>query len=98
MGDRGRQLAHRRDAVRVRQRHLRLAILPLAFASFCLALPQCLLCALELVNIHVHPDPLQQGSIARPERFDATAEPAVASLSVTNSKTLLSELARAQTG
>jgi hypothetical protein len=30
MGDRGRQLAHRRDAVGVRQRHLRLAILPLA--------------------------------------------------------------------
>src|SRR5258705_12968704 len=28
MGDRGRQLAHRRDAVGVRQRHLRLAILP----------------------------------------------------------------------
>jgi len=36
-------------------------------AELVFALPQCLLCALELVNIHVHPDPLQQGSIARPD-------------------------------
>src|SRR5271166_4316835 len=62
------------------------------------AFPQCLLCALELFNIQIHPDPLQQGSIARPQRFDATEEPAVVSLSVTNSKTPLTGLARAQTG
>src|SRR6266404_3709391 len=36
MGDRRRQLAHRRDAVGVRELQLRLAVSPLAFASFCL--------------------------------------------------------------
>src|SRR5229473_4865087 len=36
MGDRGRQLAHRRDAVGVRELQLRLAVSLLAFASFCL--------------------------------------------------------------
>src|SRR6266568_2103726 len=33
MGDRGRQLAHRRDAVGVRELHQGLAVAPLAFAS-----------------------------------------------------------------
>src|SRR5882757_6799327 len=36
MGDRGRQLAHRRDAVSVRELQLRLSVSLLAFASFCL--------------------------------------------------------------
>src|ERR1700682_3170091 len=36
MGDRGGQLAHRRDAVGVRELQLRLAVSLLAFASFCL--------------------------------------------------------------
>src|SRR3954471_10578322 len=67
-------------------------------AELVFAFPKGLLCALELFNIQIHPHPLQQGSIARPERFDASEEPAVASLSVTNSKTKLSGLARAQTG
>jgi hypothetical protein len=62
------------------------------------AFPQSLLGALVLFNIQIHSDPLQYGSIARPERFGATEEPAVASLSVTNSKTPLTALARAQTG
>ena len=34
MGDRGGELAHRRDAVGVRQLHLRFAVAPLALASF----------------------------------------------------------------
>src|SRR5712692_3335291 len=62
------------------------------------AFPQGLLGALELINIQIHSNPLQYGSIARPERFGATEEPAVASLSVTNSKTPLTALTRAQTG
>ena len=41
------------------------------------AFPQRLLCALELFNIQIHPDPLQYGSVACPERFGATEEPAV---------------------
>src|ERR1700730_12086547 len=41
MGDRGRQLAHRRDAVGVRELQLRLAVSLLVFASFCLYCPQC---------------------------------------------------------
>src|SRR6202051_2978667 len=36
MGDRGRQLAHRRNAVGVRELQLRLTVAPLVFASFCL--------------------------------------------------------------
>src|SRR6266849_8517859 len=36
MGDRGRQLAHRRDAVGVRELQLRRAVSLLVFASFCL--------------------------------------------------------------
>src|SRR5258705_6214399 len=62
------------------------------------AFPQGLLGALALFNIQIHSDPLQYGSIARPERFGATEEPAIASLSVTNSKTPLTALTRAQTG
>ena len=34
MGDRGGELPHRRDAVRVRQLHLDLVVSPLAFAGF----------------------------------------------------------------
>ena len=45
------------------------------------AFPQGLLGALELFNIQIHSDPLQYGSIARPERFGAAEEPAVASFS-----------------
>src|SRR6266481_6048243 len=63
--------------------------------DFRFAFPKGLLCAFELLNIQVHPDPQQQASIARPERFGATEEPAVASLSVTNSKTKFTGLARA---
>src|SRR3984885_12560288 len=40
MGDRGRQLARRRDAVYVCELQLHLAISPLAFAGFCLCFPQ----------------------------------------------------------
>src|ERR1700704_6791350 len=47
MGDRGRQLAHRRDAVGVRELLLRLAVSLLAFASFCLYCPQRCLCLLR---------------------------------------------------
>jgi hypothetical protein len=36
MGDRGHQLAHRRDAVGVREFQLRLTVSLLVFASFCL--------------------------------------------------------------
>src|SRR5260370_1062558 len=41
MGDRGRQLAHRRDAVGVRELEFRLAVSLLVFASFCFCRPQC---------------------------------------------------------
>src|ERR1700738_2248687 len=34
MGDRGRQMPHCRDAVRMRQLHLYLAVTPLAFSDF----------------------------------------------------------------
>src|SRR5882757_4881499 len=44
-------------------------------AELVFAFPQGLLCALELFNIQIHPDPLQQCSIACPERFGATQEP-----------------------
>src|SRR5258708_34379933 len=47
MGDRGRQLAHRRDAVGVREFQLRLTVAPLVFASFCLYCPQRCLCLLR---------------------------------------------------
>src|ERR1700731_2097604 len=46
MRDRGRQLAHRDDAVGVRELQLRLAVSLLAFASFCLYCPQRCLCLL----------------------------------------------------
>jgi hypothetical protein len=68
------------------------------FAELCLALPYCLFRGLELFNIQIHPDPLQQGPIARPEWFGATEEPAVVSLRAPNSETHLASLARAQTG
>jgi len=45
MGDRGRQLAHRRDAFSVRELQLRLSVSLRAFASFCLR-------ALRSVNQH----------------------------------------------
>src|ERR1700733_12029756 len=41
MGDRGRQLAHRRDAVSVRELEFRLAVSLLVFASFFFCHPQC---------------------------------------------------------
>src|SRR5258708_11137412 len=63
-----------------------------------LAFPQGFLGVLALFNIQIHSNPLNYGSIARPERFGATEEPAVASLSVTNSKTPLTALACAETG
>src|SRR6266478_2402297 len=47
MGDRGRQLSHRRDAVGVRELQLRLAVSLLAFTSFCLDCPQRCLCLLR---------------------------------------------------
>ena len=64
--------------------------------------PLCL-CEVELrllafFNLEVNPDPIQQSSIARPERFGATQEPAVPSFRVSNSKTQLTGAARAQTG
>src|SRR5579864_5449304 len=60
------------------------------------------LCEVELrlfafFNLEVNPDPIQQSSIARPERFCATEEPAVPSFRVANSKTQLTGTARAQT-
>src|ERR1700754_3714324 len=54
-------------------------------AELVFAFPKRLLCTLEPFNVHVHPDPPQQGPIARPERFDATEKPVVISLSVANS-------------
>src|ERR1700746_1355221 len=59
---------------------------------------QSLLCALELVDIQIHTDPLHYRSIARPERFGATEEPGIASLSARNPKTPLTTLTRAQSG
>src|SRR5712671_4585176 len=47
MGDRGRELTHGGDAVGVRELQLRLAVSPLAFASFCLYCPQRCLCLLR---------------------------------------------------
>src|ERR1700721_3060066 len=41
MGDRGRQLAHRRAAVSMRELEFRLAVSPLVFASFSFCRPQC---------------------------------------------------------
>src|SRR5258708_37434679 len=41
MGNRGRQLAHCRDAVSVREREFRLAVSLLVFASFFFCRPQC---------------------------------------------------------
>src|SRR6476620_2040798 len=41
MGDRGRQLARRRDAVGMRELQLHLTVAPLVFASFCLYCTQC---------------------------------------------------------
>src|SRR5450432_4424892 len=41
MGDRGRQLAHRRDAVGVRELEFRLAVSLLVFATFLFCRPQC---------------------------------------------------------
>src|ERR1700720_4648653 len=41
MGDRGRQLAHRRDAVSMRELEFRLAVSLLVFASFSFCRPQC---------------------------------------------------------
>src|SRR5258708_25049254 len=51
MGDRGRQLAHRHDAVGVRELQLRLAVSLLAFASFCLCCPQRCLCLYDRCHI-----------------------------------------------
>jgi hypothetical protein len=58
------------------------------------------LCEVELslfalFNLEVNPDPIQQSSIAPPERFGATEEPAVPSFRVTNSKACLAGAARA---
>jgi hypothetical protein len=54
--------------------------------------------ALKLFNIQIHSDPLEYGSIARPERFGSTEEPAIAPLSIANSKAYLTGLASAQAG
>src|SRR5580704_6637614 len=52
------------------------------------------LCEVELslfafFNLEVNSDPIQQSSIAHPERFGATEEPAVPTFSVTNAKACL---------
>src|SRR5258707_10059057 len=52
------------------------------------------LCEVELrlfafFNLEVDPDPIQQSSVARPERLRATEEPAVPSFGVTTSKARL---------
>src|SRR5258708_2626362 len=58
------------------------------------------LCEVELrlfafFNLEVNPDPIQQSSIARPERLRATQEPAGPSFCVTNSKARLGGAASA---
>src|SRR6266567_5881436 len=58
------------------------------------------LCEVELrlfafFNLEVNPDPIQQSSIARPQRFGTTKEPAVPSFRVTNPKACLTGAARA---
>src|ERR1700759_1131516 len=57
-----------------------------------------LFCMLVLFNIEINSYPTQQSSIAGPEGFRATEEPAVRSFSVTNPLTKLSRAAGAQTG
>src|ERR1700726_485183 len=47
MGDRGRELSHGRNAVRVRQLHLHLTVTPVVFACFCF-------CPLALGDIAAH--------------------------------------------
>jgi hypothetical protein len=49
-------------------------------------------------NVEVNPDKTQQRSIARSERFDATEEPAVSSLSVPYSKGRLARGAGSENG
>ena len=61
------------------------------------AFPKDILDALELFNIQSHANPQQQRSIVCPERFGASEEPAVVSLSVTDPVIVLTALARAQT-
>src|SRR5882762_11991304 len=61
---------------------------PTARVAEPLRLRQVELGSLELFDVEVDPDPIQQRSIARPERFGATEEPAIRSLSVAHSKTL----------
>src|ERR1700683_364446 len=66
-----------------------------ACTSFAFA--QRLLRAHELFNIQSRPNPQQESSIACPERFHASEEPAVVSLSAANSIANLTALASAQT-
>jgi len=55
MRDRGRELPHRRDAARVRQLHLHLAIAPFALACFCLG-------PLAILDVGAHAIPLHDGA------------------------------------
>jgi hypothetical protein len=71
---------------------------PLCFGEIGFTAPQRMLRALKLFNIQIHSDPLEYGSIARPERFGSTEEPAIAPLSIANSKAYLTGLASAQAG
>jgi hypothetical protein len=69
----------------------------LPFGEIKLVLLKRLLGALAVLDVEINPDPIQEVSIARPQGFDSAEEPAVPSISVTNSKTDLSYTARAQT-
>ena len=66
MGDRRRELPHRRDAVRVRQLHLRLAVAPLALARLGF-------CSLALGQIEHESDTLVRRFHRRPPRRSARA-------------------------
>src|SRR5580700_6098671 len=90
MGNRSRQLPHRRDAVRVRQLHLHRAITPLAFTDF-------RLCPLTLGDVHVGSDKFNNfadGGVNRMTYFRMyLVAPSGRTIRKTNSNSALSPIA-----
>jgi len=63
-----------------------------------LALRKVELCLFEFVNLEIHPYPIQESAIARPEGFGTSDEPAVGPFGVTNSESKSTGGAGAHTG
>jgi hypothetical protein len=68
---------------------LRFCEVELASLQFSGAPPKLFFGAFAIFNVEIEPDPTDESSVARSKGFGATEEPAIRSLSATNSKSYL---------